>query len=367
MEPTLYIGITQSLFAGFMLVTKKPRVLSNRFLSAWLFLITFDMILALIVIKVDHLFLFTTVPFAYGPLLYFYIQSLLHENMQIKKQFILHFIPFLIFFILSLNFRKLHIINTANFLEKDSYSIFRIIYSLAIFLSITGYSIFSYLAILKHQKDLKDISAFTSEDITLNWLKIITILFFAAYLLMFITGGIHIFGRMDPFAPLIVSYFGLTIFAFLISFYGLRQPVLFGWILETDEKGEAKRYERSGLSEKDSEEYLTRLQNYLQNNKAYLKSELTIYDLSNELGISRHHITQVINEKLDKNFYTFINEYRVSEVKKRLEDPKYQNLTILAIAYESGFNSKSTFNDFFKKVSGMTPSEYKNSIAQSNI
>ena len=366
MEPTLYIGITQSFFTGFILVTKKPGTISNRILAVWLFLITFDMILALIVFKVDHIFLFTTVPFAYGPLLYFYIQSLTHENLRIKKRFVLHFMPFLIFFILSLNFRDLPIINTESFLEKDSYIIFRFLYGVSIFLSITSYSIFSYISILRYQKNLKDLSAFTSGEITLNWLKIITILFFVAYILMFITGGIQVFGRMATFQPTIVSYVGLTIFAFLISFYGIRQPILFGLVLNDDEKRESSRYERSGLSEADSKEYLTRLQNYLQDEKPYFKSELTIHDLSNELDISRHHLTQVINKKLNKNFYTFINEYRLEEFKIRIKDPKYQNLTVLAIAYDSGFNSKSTFNDFFKKVTGMTPSQYKNSINQTN-
>ena len=366
MEPTLYIGITQSLFAGFILVTKKPPVLSNRILAVWLFLISLDMILALIVFKIDSIFLFTTVPFAYGPLLYFYIHSLMHDNLQIKKRFILHFIPFVIFFILSLNFRKLYITNTATFLEKDAYTVFRLIYGVAIFVSVCGYSIISYLSIRKYQKDLKNLSSFTSGDNTLNWLKIITVLFITAYILMFITGGIQIFGRMDTFKPTIVSYVGLTVFAFLISFYGIRQPVLFGWVLEDDEKQESGRYERSGLSDTDSKEYLIRLQNYLQKEKPYINSELTIYDLSNELGISRHHLTQVINEKLHKNFYTLINDYRLEEVKKRLQSPKYQNLTLLAIAYESGFNSKSTFNDFFKKTTGITPSQYKKTIAQPN-
>jgi AraC-like DNA-binding protein len=367
MEPTLYIGITQSLFTGIILITKKPETLSNRILAAWLFLITFDMILALIVFKVDHIFLFTTVPFAYGPLLYFYIQSLTHENLRIKKSFVLHFIPFVIFFILSLNFRELPITNTASFLEEDSYTIFRFVYGVAIFVSITGYSIFSYISILRYQKNLKDLSAFTSGEITLNWLKIITILFFAAYILMFITGGIQVFGRMDTFEPTIVSYVGLTVFAFLISFYGIRQPVLFGLVLSDDEKRESSRYERSGLSDAVSKEYLTRLQNYLQDEKPFFESELTIHDLSNKLDISRHHLTQVINEKLNKNFYTFINEYRLEEFKKRLIDPKYNNLTVLAIAYDSGFNSKSTFNNFFKKVTGMTPSQYKKSVNQTNL
>ena len=61
---------------------------------------------------------------------------------------------------------------------------------------------------------------------------------------------------------------------------------------------------------------------------------------------------------MGKNFYYLINEYRVGEVKKRLKNPKYKNLTILAIAYDSGFNSKSAFNTIFKDMTGLTPSQY---------
>jgi AraC-like DNA-binding protein len=362
MEPTLYIGITQSLFAGLVVITKKPTVLSNRILAIGLFMITLDMLLALLVYKVDTIFLFTTVPFAYGPLLYFYIHSLMHKNLPLKRRFILHFIPFILFFLLSLNFRKLNITSTATFLEEDAYIVFRFIYGVSIFLSITGYSIIAYLTILKYQKNLKNLSAFTSAEMTLNWLKVITILFYSAYTLMFITGGIQVFGRTDPFQPTIISYVGLTIFAFLIIFYGIRQPVLLGWVLDEDDKSDSGRYERSGLSEADAAEYLTRLEKYLQDKKPYLNSELTIYDLSSALDISRHHLTQVINEKLNKNFYSLINDYRCEEVKKRLEDPEYQNYTMLAIAYDAGFNSKSTFNDFFKKSTGMTPSQYKKNL-----
>ena len=359
MEPTLYIGITQSLFAGFVVITKKPAVLSNRILATWLFMIVFDMMLALLVYKIDTIFFFTTVPFVYGPLLYFYIHSLMHKKLPLKRRFLLHFIPFLVFFLLSLNFRKLNFSNTATFLEMDAYILFRFIYGVSIFLSITGYSIIAYLTILRYQKNLKNLSAFTSADMTLNWLKVITILFYSAYTLMFITGGIQVFGRMDAFQPTNISYVGLTIFAFLISFYGIRQPDLFGWILDEDDKPESGRYERSGLSEADASEYLSRLEKFLQDKKPYLNSELTIHELSTELDISRHHLTQVMNEKLNKNFYTLINEYRMEEVKQRLEDPKYHNYTMLAIAYDAGFNSKSTFNHFFKKSAGMTPSQYK--------
>ena len=91
--------------------------------------------------------------------------------------------------------------------------------------------------------------------------------------------------------------------------------------------------------------------------------ELTIYDLSNQLQIPRHFLSEVINEHLGKNFYNLVNDYRVEEVKGRLEDPRFKHLTILAIAYDSGFNAKSSFNTIFKEKTGMTPSEYQKKVS----
>jgi len=97
----------------------------------------------------------------------------------------------------------------------------------------------------------------------------------------------------------------------------------------------------------------------METEKPYLDRDLSIQNLSVITGIPRHHITQVLNEKHGKNFFTFINEYRVKEVISRFGDPANNNFTILAIAYDSGFNSKTTFNAIFKSITGLTPSEYR--------
>jgi AraC-like DNA-binding protein len=97
----------------------------------------------------------------------------------------------------------------------------------------------------------------------------------------------------------------------------------------------------------------------METNKPFLDNDLSINDLSVQTEISRHHITQVLNEKYKRNFFTFINEYRVKEVMERFSDPRFNNYTILAIALDSGFNSKTTFNSFFKSQTGLTPSEYR--------
>jgi AraC-like DNA-binding protein len=120
-----------------------------------------------------------------------------------------------------------------------------------------------------------------------------------------------------------------------------------------------EKYHRSGLKPDEAEKILQKLLEYMENEKPYLNDELTIQELSAKLNVSKHHLTQVLNINLGKNFFTFINEYRIEAVKKRLVDPNYDHLTILGIAYDCGFNSKSSFNGLFKQYTGVTPSEYR--------
>jgi AraC-like DNA-binding protein len=132
---------------------------------------------------------------------------------------------------------------------------------------------------------------------------------------------------------------------------------------ETPENGEEKeKYKRSGLKEEDAEIYLKRLLSFMEQEKPYLDAELTIQDLSAKINISKHHLTQILNNHLGKNFFTFVNEYRIDEVKRKLADPAFDHLTILGIAFDCGFNSKSSFNNIFKQYTGYTPSEYKKQI-----
>ena len=118
------------------------------------------------------------------------------------------------------------------------------------------------------------------------------------------------------------------------------------------------KYSSSNLKNEDAEKYLKKPQQIMKNDKPYLNEKLTISELAEMVGISRHHLTQILNEHLNKNFYTFINEYRVKQVKEMLLNENKKHYSILAIAYECGFNSKSTFNTLFKKYTGKTPSQF---------
>jgi AraC-like DNA-binding protein len=363
----LYIGITQSIFAGLMIATKRNPQISDRILAIWLFLIAFEMIFALVNETIIPLYEFVFIPFTYGPLLYLYVKFLTTENPIFKWQYWLHLIPFIAVFTSAIVFHGRPVIKLDNFFANDPFLSFRLIYGLSFFISITTYSIIAFVLIRRHEKNVKQLFSYTSARITLSWLKLISIGFYVTYVLVFIVGVYVIFKKELPYDPTIVSYFGLTFFAFAFSSYGIKQPGIFNE-LYADRKTRTRlkehsepeiKYERSGLKNSDAEKYVTRLLRHMDTKKPYLDADLTIQDVAESLNIPRHYLTQVINEKLNKNFYQFINEYRIEEVKRLLVDKDYQKFTITAVAFEAGFNSKSAFNSAFKEITGMTPTEYK--------
>ena len=140
-------------------------------------------------------------------------------------------------------------------------------------------------------------------------------------------------GNFIPFDPYFVIFGFIALFSTVYSFYGIKQPVIFGEVFQPGqimEKKKSEKYSKSGLKDAQAEKYLRKLLSYMETNKPFLDGDLTIHDLSARTGIARHHITQVLNEKYKRNFFTFINEYRVKEVMERFSDPKFNNL------YDSG-------------------------------
>jgi AraC-like DNA-binding protein len=332
-------------------------------MAAWLFMICIEMIFALINSKVIEMYSFPFITFTYGPLLYLYVKFMTSPDKKFNWLQLLHFVPFVAFFIVSVIFRSEPLVrDLRTFLRPDKLISLRIVYGVSFFLSITIYSILSFIEINCHQKNLKNLASFTSQRITLNWLKILSISFYVAYFIVFILGGLNMIGNFIPFDPYFVIFGFIAIFSTVYSFYGIKQPVIFGEVFHPDQNGEKKeteKYSKSGLKDAQAEKYLNKLLSYMETNKPFLDGNLTIHDLSTKTGIARHHITQVLNERYKRNFFTFINEYRVKEVIERFSDPKFNNYNILAIAMDAGFNSKTTFNSFFKSQTGLTPSEYR--------
>lgn len=102
------------------------------------------------------------------------------------------------------------------------------------------------------------------------------------------------------------------------------------------------------------------VEEYMAKDKPYTNPKLSLSELAGKLKMSQHILSRVINDGFEKNFFDFINSYRIDDFKKRVDNPKFKNYTLLSIAYEVGFNSKTAFNRSFKKITGQTPRDYYN-------
>lgn len=107
------------------------------------------------------------------------------------------------------------------------------------------------------------------------------------------------------------------------------------------------------------EKLVTRIISLIEQDKIYTEPELNLQQLAEKLQAPSYQVSLAINEGLQKNFYEFINAYRVEEAKKLLLDSKNKNFTILSVGFEAGFNSKTTFNTVFKKFTGLTPTQFR--------
>lgn len=155
----------------------------------------------------------------------------------------------------------------------------------------------------------------------------------------------------------------LLIVAFLFYFISFKLLTNNKYILP---KNEISKYKNSNLNTKLIEQYKSDLINLMEVDKLYLNGKLSIQDVSEKLSIPKQYISEVLNEHMNTNFQDFINGYRVEEFIKRIENDQNNQFTLLGIATEVGFNSKSSFNAIFKKFKGLTPTQFKNNLSQSD-
>lgn len=123
-----------------------------------------------------------------------------------------------------------------------------------------------------------------------------------------------------------------------------------------------RKYKKSLLTKNEVEKYASQLEKIMHDYKPYLNPDITLNDIASYLELPPNYTSQLLNEGFNKNFSEYINTYRINEFKKRITLPESKNLTILAVAYDSGFNSKTSFNTFFKKIQGVSPNTYLKSI-----
>ncbi|MEM9528935.1 MAG: helix-turn-helix domain-containing protein, partial [Bacteroidota bacterium] len=128
---------------------------------------------------------------------------------------------------------------------------------------------------------------------------------------------------------------------------------------QTLEDVPTRKYKKALLPKGKITEYKRQLTTLMEKEKPYLRPELSLRELAVSLDLPPNHLSQLLNEGFAQNFAEFVNSYRIAAFQAKVADPNFQHLTLLGLAYESGFNSKTVFNTFFKKKTGMTPAAYR--------
>ena len=354
-------GITIAILIEFLLLSKKNKSESDKLLTLWMFLI------------VVHLFLFYVeftgavfeYPFLLGAILplpllqavflYFYVGSLTNQLPKNKSILLLHLLPAATAYIYLIPFFMLPSDEKVLVYENQGagYEIFLNLLNYATIISGIAYVTWSLLLLRRHRRNILD--KFSDvEKINLRWLQILTWGMGGIWLIVIFEEG-NIF-----------TFSGVVIFVFLIAFFGIRQVQIFASneTTQVDSKSPKGKYAKSGLKEELSSRLYEQLITLMKSEALYKNGNLSISDLASQLDVHPNYLSQVINEREGRNFYDFVNHYRVEEFKRLIADPKNHHLTLLSVAYDCGFNSKSAFNRYFKKTTDQTPSEYFSSIAK---
>jgi len=368
------IGIFISFFLAVLILTKKGRNRADVILGIWMMVIGihifgyYSFVSGLVFEYPKLMWIFLPYAFVHGPLLYLYTLALTRPDRFKSKKWLLHFVFPLTMVISIIPFMFLPENERIIIYKNQGRGYENIMPDWTILLTITGvfYIIITYILLYQHKKRI-DNQFSNQEKINLNWLRF---LFYG----MLVTWIIIIFVQKDEWI-----FSMSTVFLIFIGYFGIRQPGIFtnqnidiaefepiSDVVAENEKNnsgtEKKKYAKSGLSPDTAKEIHRRLQSVMKNERLFTQPELTLTDLASRLEIHPNYLSQVINDLEGVNFYDYVNALRIEEFKKLVALRENQKYTFLALAYDCGFNSKSAFNRFFKKITGLSPSEYSKKI-----
>jgi AraC-like DNA-binding protein len=374
MKLIFFIGAIQAFFWVLLILNKRSKRSPDYILATWLFVIGVNIFLVYLHYTdfnyrwwPYHMGINAGIPAMHGPFLLLYIQFQQGKFENLKLFHALHLVPaFIIYLTLLPQFLmpkeeliywieniaplgepKLHIIGFVN--------------------SVTGvvYIVWSWIELRRHRRKVNQYFSYT-QDVSLSWLRnliaglaiIWLTVLFSQFVFWVLSDALHEFFTSDQ-----AIFFVASLFVFFIGYYGIQQGVIFSTPSLVPEAisnslDEKAKYERSGLKREKAEELARKVAQFMEVEKPYLESRLALNQLADRMGVPKNHLSQVVNDQLNSNFYEFINRYRVEEFKRRIRTGDKKNLTILGHAYDSGFSSKSAFNDIFKKLEGVTPSDF---------
>ncbi len=391
----LLLGAAQGVFLALVLARMKTgNRTANRFLSLLLAVFSAGLVEGFLSVTYYYLRypyligLQWPLMFAYGPLGYFYAKALTTPRWKIRRgKVLIHFIPVLLvylylvpFFFLDMKTKaRLWYLQNSHF-RNDSTIIDPL--TIVAIVQIGGYLILSLRLLAMHSRNIRQ--NFSSlENVSLSWLRTLIIVFiFLLSLYTFFAVFSQFYGMYEKASYL--NNLVVAIVIYVMGYKGIGQAEIFTASASLDAVDETQKsdtastpdemtlrqqahagteenakYAKSSLSDQQADAILLKLTRLMEREKPHLEMGLTLPMLAKMLDVSPNHLSQVINGKLNKSFFDFVNSYRVEEAKRVLTAPESDRFSILGIAMDAGFNSKSSFYSAFKKHTGMTPSQFK--------
>ncbi|MBP7901452.1 MAG: helix-turn-helix transcriptional regulator [Spirochaetes bacterium] len=335
-----------------------------------------------------------TLGFMYGFLFLLYVRFLFGLRSRIVFTDIFHLLPAFVFFGISLFFNTPYLgYGTYSVIDFDESGIthFRFYSQNIKFLILFAYLIFSLKEVFSYRRKLNLTCSDERRD-KATWLLVFLFAGFSLWMLSFLSLNYYyfesliyywsafqyldIFVKAWPFLCLLripflqeilplINSFITVISVYSAGYYILGKHSVRGGTVEQNSPSSNKevldrvKYSKNIIPESLRNEYLERIKISMDRDKPYLDSEFSIKDLSDKISVSTHNISQIINETFGKNFFSFVNDYRIRYAAEIISDTS-KDVNILHASYDAGFNSKSVFNTVFKKKFGMTPSQYRN-------
>jgi putative ABC transport system permease protein len=352
----IFIGLNFALLLWF---TKAVNHSANRFLA--LALVT--MIVWMVRILAIDLRLESYLPhwdklpmqflLALGPLIYFYVLKITRPKYTLAWRHLLHFTPLLLEqAAFALEIKESNKTGAATY-ATDIYQQLNPVLQLLIFISLISYLRVCDKLIQNFYRRLQPV-LMDRPLLEFRWLRR---LLGATALLSFLwifCAGIDYFGYRNQLG--IQVYYTFYIFFIVIIIWTAAAAFLKPQAAATAQATSPAKPQVPP----DVKAKVIWLKRAMEANLYYQDPELSVSSLAEELDMPAHELSRIINLALKKNFSDFVNEYRIREVVQKMQDPGYDRMTLLGIAYESGFNSKTTFNRTFKEMTRKSPAEYKN-------
>jgi len=325
------------------LVSRKNKFVHNQvfslFIGVVLLSLLFDILSSLAILD-DRTNLNSFIGYLYGPLLLFYVQSILKKSSS-KLHMLLHFVPALVILTLDLLFYYHPTTSGFQFWKVNI---------LLMILHLFGYTlaVFYQVHTCRNQKSLQHLQL---------WLRFLSWGFAVLLFIFCIEIYFVLFNQFRFFTPVRVSSLMVQlIYLNIMVYFGLATPEIFT---------KKQKYDYSRLSHSEKNELVSKLKKYMEKEEPFLDFDLTLQSLAEQTGIESTQLSQVINEHFDRNFKDFVNTYRIERAVALLTGP--EDLITKEVMYHSGFLSKSTFNPVFKKHTGMNPSQFRRKWKKDHI